>query len=95
MANLVYVEVLGRSVMYHLRSGKVVECAQAFGAVCETLLPYGCFVKPHRSYLVNMQYVEQISGSQILLRTHAAVPIAQGRIREVKQQDLAYQAARE
>ncbi len=55
IANLAFAEVIGRNVLYHLRSGKVIECTEAFASVCDTLLKYGCFIKPHRSYLVNMQ----------------------------------------
>ena len=45
IANLVFVDVLGRNVLYHLRSGKVVECAESFSRVCDNLQKYGCFIK--------------------------------------------------
>ena len=67
ISNLVFAEVIGRNVLYHLRSGKVIECTEAFSSVCDNLLKYGCFIKPHRSYLVNMQYVDTISGNYIIL----------------------------
>ena len=91
LANLVYAEVYGRSVVYHLRSGKKIECLQSFAAVCEVLLQYDYFLKPHRSYLVNQDYIDSIDSSRIMLRTGEEVPIAQGRAREIKQQYLAYQ----
>ncbi len=89
--NLVFVEVIGRNVLYHLRSGKVIECMEPFSAVCESLLKYGCFIKPHRSFLVNMQYVDTIENHQITLQTLSAVPVAQGKATEMKQQYLNYQ----
>lgn len=67
ISNLVFAEVIGRNVLYHMRSGKVIECTEAFSSVCDNLLKYGCFIKPHRSYLVNMQYVNTISGNYIIL----------------------------
>lgn len=91
ISNLVFAEVIGRNVLYHLCSGKVVECTEAFSAACDMLLKYGCFIRPHRSYLVNMQYVETIENHQITLQTLSAVPIAQGRAKEIRQQYLAYQ----
>ncbi len=91
ISNLVFVEVIGRNVLYHLRSGKVIECTEPFSSVCENLLKYGCFIKPHRSYLVNMQYVDTIENHQVTLQTLSSIPVAQGKAREIKQQYLAYQ----
>lgn len=89
--NLVFAEVIGRSVFYHLRSGKVIECIEAFSSVCDNLMRYGCFIKPHRSYLVNMQYVDTIDNHQITLQTLSAVPVAQGKAKQIKTQYLNYQ----
>lgn len=91
IANLVFAEVIGRNVLYHLRSGKVIKCTEPFTSVCDKLLKYGCFIKPHRSYLVNMQYVDTIENHQITLQTLASVPVTQGKAREIKEQYLAYQ----
>lgn len=91
VSNLVFVEVIGRNVLYHLRSGKVIECTEPFSSVCNNLLKYGCFIKAHRSYLVNMQYVDTIENHQITLQTLTSVPIAQGKAKQIKQQYLNYQ----
>ncbi|WP_352400826.1 LytTR family DNA-binding domain-containing protein [Anaerotignum sp.] len=95
ISNLIFVEVIGRNVLYHLRSGKVIECTEAFSSVCNNLMRYGCFTKPHRSYLVNMQYVDTIEKHQITLQTLSSVPIAQGKAREIKEQYLNYQMEEE
>lgn len=91
ISNLIFAEVIGRNVLYHLRSGKVIECTEAFSSVCNNLMRYGCFMKPHRSYIVNMQYVDRIENHQITLQTLSSVPIAQGKAREMKKQYLNYQ----
>jgi DNA-binding LytR/AlgR family response regulator len=91
ISNLVFAEVIGRNVLYHMRSGKVIECTEAFSSVCDNLLKYGCFIKPHRSYLVNMKYVDVIENHQITLQTLSSIPVAQGKTREIKQQYLNYQ----
>lgn len=89
--NLTYVEVIGRNVQYHLNSGKVVRCTESFTSVCQSLLSYHYFMKPHRSYLINMNYIGTIDNSQIKLQTNDVIPVAQGKTREVKQQYLDYQ----
>ena len=91
ISNLVFAEVIGRKVLYHLRSGKVIECKEPFSPVCDNLLKYRCFIKPHRSYLVNMQYVDTIDNHQVTLQPLSSVPVAQGKAREIKQQYLNYQ----
>ena len=91
ISNLVFAEVIGRNVLYHLRSGKVIECIEAFSTVCDKLLKYGCFIKTHRSYIVNMQYVDTIENHQITLQTLSSIPVAQSKIKEMKMQYLNYQ----
>lgn len=91
ITNLVFVEVISRNVLYHLLSGKVIECTEPFSSVCDNLLKYGCFVKTHRSYLVNMKYVDTIENNKVTLQTMTSVPVAQGKAREIKQKYLDYQ----
>lgn len=91
VSKLTFVEVIGRNVLYHLHSGKVIECTERFSSVCNTLSKYRCFMKPHRSYLVNMQYVDTIENHRITLQTLSSIPIAQGKAKEMKQQYLYYQ----
>jgi DNA-binding LytR/AlgR family response regulator len=91
VSNLVFAEVIGRNVLYHLASGKVIECTEPFSSVCDNLNKYGCFIKPHRSYLVNMQYVDTIGNHQINLQTLSSIPVAQGKAKEIKLQYLNYQ----
>ena len=95
LSNLVYVEVIGRSVLYHLLSGKVIECIEPFSSSCDNLLKYDCFIRTHRSFIVNMQYVDTFSNLQITLQTGISIPIAQGRSREIKKKYLAFQMEEE
>lgn len=95
ISNLVFAEAMGRNVLYHLISGKIIECTENFSTVCDSLLKYGHFIKTHRSYIVNMQYVDTIENHQITLQNQSTVPIAQSKAREIKQEYLAYQMEEE
>jgi DNA-binding LytR/AlgR family response regulator len=95
ISNVTYVEVLGRNVYYHLCSGRIIKCAERFSSVCDTLSQYGCFINPHRSYLVNMRYVDAIENDQITLQTLSVIPVAQGKAKGMKERYLAYQMERE
>jgi len=91
ISNLVFAEVIGRNVLYHMFSGKVIECTEPFSNVCDNLLKYNSFIRPHRSFIVNMQYIDTIENNLMTLQTLSSIPIAQGRAREIKQKYLAFQ----
>ncbi|HEX3078066.1 MAG TPA: LytTR family DNA-binding domain-containing protein [Lachnospiraceae bacterium] len=91
LPNLVFAEVTGRNVLYHLLSGKVIECTEPFTVVSNNLLKFKYFIKTHRSYIVNMQYIDTIGGHQIIMQTNSPVPIAQGKSREIRERYLRFQ----
>ncbi len=95
ISNLVFAEITGRNVLYHLRFGKVIQCTDSFDGVCENLLKHGCFFKTHRSYIVNLQHVIAIENQTVTLQTLSTVPVAQGKMREIKQRYLAFHRAAE
>ncbi|MBR4981505.1 MAG: response regulator transcription factor [Lachnospiraceae bacterium] len=95
LSSLVYAEAMGRKVLYHLNSGRVLECSIRFSEVSDTLLKYPYFAKPHRSYIVNMNYINTIENTAITLQTSDSIPIAQGKGKEIKDVYLAFQMKRE
>lgn len=95
ISNLVFAEVIGRNVLYHLLSGKVIECTESFSSVCDNLLKCGSFIRTHRSYIVNMKYIDTIENHQVTLQTLTSVPVAQGKAKDIKQQYLNYQMEEE
>lgn len=95
ISTLVFAEIIGRNVLYHLLSGKIIECTQSFTSVCDKLMKYNCFIKTHRAYIVNMQYVNTIENHQVILQNLSTVPIAQGKAREIKQHYLDFQMEEE
>lgn len=95
LSNLVYAEAMGRKVIYHLNSNRTLECSIRFSEVCNTLLEYSYFIKPHRSYIVNMNYINTIENTEITLQIPATIPIAQGKGKEIKDVYLEFQMKRE
>ena len=87
---LAYCEVLGRTLMFHLANGTVLESIGSMDELARQLLPYECFVRPHRSYLVNMEYIQSITARAILLTTRAQIPVPHGKAADLKNQYLAY-----
>ena len=94
LSSLVYAEAMGRKVLYHLNSGRTLECSIRFSETCSTLLEYPYFMKPHRSYIVNMNYINTIENTEITLQLSNSIPIAQGKGKEIKDVYLEFQMKR-
>ena len=87
---LEYCEVLGRALWLHLTDGTVLESSGSLDELSRQLAPYGCFYRPHRSYLVNLEYVQTLSYRAITLACLAEIPIPRGKYNEVKSAFLDY-----
>ena len=95
LSNLVYAEAMGRKVLFHLSSGRTLECSLRFSQACDMLLEYPFFTKSHRSYIVNMNYINIIENTEIILQTSDSIPIAQGKGKEIKDIYLSFQMQRD
>lgn len=87
---LEYCEVIHRTLFFHLRSGKVLESVGNMDELSSKLLPHSCFLRPHRSYLVNLDYVQSLSYRAITLSCLTEIPIPRGKYQEVKNAYLEY-----
>lgn len=77
-----YVEVLDKFAHFHLDSG-VVAGRIALDEV-EERLGGPPFLRCHRSYIVNMNYVEELEEQQFRMKSGAAVPIRKNGRRELR-----------
>lgn len=84
LAQLEYCEVIGRALLLHLSSGKVLESSGRLDDLSKQLLPRGGFLRPHRSYLVNMDYIQNISYRSMTLSCLTEIPIPRGKYAELK-----------
>ena len=90
LAQLVYCEVLGRTLMFHLKDGTTLESIGRLDELSSQLEPYPSFLRPHRCYLINMEYVSAITARAITLQGGAEVPVPHGKYSEVKKRYLSY-----
>ena len=58
--------------------------------VARQLADYPGFLRPHRSYLVNMEYIQNITAKSITMESLAEVPLPHGRFTAVRDQYLEY-----
>lgn len=90
LRNLEYCEVIHRTLFIHLASGKVLESIGSLDELSRQLEPYGGFIRPHRSYLVNLEYVQNLSYQAIIMSCLTEIPIPRGKYQEVKDTYLEY-----
>ena len=87
---LEFCEVIHRTLLFHLSSGKVLESTGSLDELSRRLEPYGCFLRPHRSYLIHLGYVQSISYRAVTMHSLTEIPIPRGKYSEIKDAFLAY-----
>ncbi len=96
LRNLEYCEVIHRTIFFHLTSGKVLESTGSMDELSRQLEPYGCFIRSHRSYLINLNHVQNISYQFVTMSCLAEIPLPRSKYNEVKDAYLkcAFQSGR-
>ena len=87
---LEYCEVIGRTLLFHLDNGNVLERVGSMDELCSQLTQFEHFMRPHRSYLINMEYIQNISSKMITLTSLAQIPIPHGKYSEIEDLYLEY-----
>lgn len=87
---LVYCEVIGHTLIFHLENGKVLESIGALDELYDKLSQYDNFMRPHRSFLINMDYVQNISYKVVIMDDLTEIPIPHGKCSEIKNKYLEY-----
>ena len=87
---LKYCEVTGRNLLLHKEDGEVLNSVGKLDDLCEQLKDYECFVRCHRSYMINMDYVKSISNKAVILSDGTQIPIPHGKYSELKDKFFSY-----
>lgn len=87
---LEYCEVIHRTLFIHLTNGKVLESTGSMDELSNQLAPFGCFLRPHRSYLINLDYVQTLSYRAITMSCLTEIPLPRGKYQEIKDKYLEY-----
>lgn len=90
LAQLEYCEVINRSLYFHLTSGKELESADKLDDLEKRLENNLEFIRPHRSFLVNMKYIQKITSRLITMDSLMTIPIPHGKYTQIKNTYLEY-----
>lgn len=88
--SLEFAEIIGRTIAYHLTDGTVIEAVGSLQELEKEIFSESCFVKPHRSYIVNMEHIHTIQQRQIKMQSSAWVPLAKANSKAVKAEYIAF-----
>lgn len=75
-AQICFVEVIGKHLYFHLTDGGVREVAGSLKNFEPELLSRPEFMRVHRSYIVNMYQVEELSSSSLLTFQGDSLPVS-------------------
>ena len=76
---LEFVEVVNKTVSFHLSDGAVYEVTAALSDFEEKLLYRPEFFKTHRSYLINLNYIQSIGANNAVTKNGHDIPLSRQR----------------
>lgn len=88
-ADICYIEVLGHYLVYHMKDKKEIRARGRMEQMAEGLADCG-FVRIHKSYLVNLRYLELLKPSMVTLKTES-LPVGRAYKENLMQAYLKYQ----
>lgn len=71
-----YLEAQNKQVLVHMSDGRTIEIRELFSKCVEVFSPSSGFFRCHRSYIVNLDNVEQFTKTQLSTTYNAKVPIS-------------------
>ena len=90
LSKLEYCEVINRKIILHLSNGEEVDCNLRMNELEEKLKDFGMFLKPHRSFLVNMDYIQTLASHSILMECGVKIPVPREKYAQIKQEYMEY-----
>lgn len=87
---LVCIESFNHNQIVTLSDGSSLETSATLTELMEALKDHPSFVRPHRAYIVNMDYIRKLSPRELLLTNGKRIPVSQNRYKELKNSYFSY-----
>lgn len=88
VSSLVYGEVTHRTITLHLANQTMISAIMTFTEFLDILKAYPDFIYPHRSYAVNMHYIQYVTKSDIILTDGQKIPLSRNNYTKISEQFL-------
>lgn len=86
VSSLVYGEVTHRTITLHLADQTIISAVMTFTEFQDILKAYPDFIYPHRSYAVNMHYIQYVTKSDIILTDGQKIPLSRNNYTKISEQ---------
>ena len=86
--SLVHGEVTHRTITLHLADQTMISAVMTFTEFQDILKAYPDFIYPHRSYAVNMNYIQYVTKSDIILTDGQKIPLSRNNYMKISEQFL-------
>ena len=90
LEKLICCEVMGRTLLFCMEDGRTLESQGKLDDLAGQLAIYENFLRPHRSYLINMDYIRTLSSKSIVMQNQEEIPIPHGKYSDIKTRYLEY-----
>lgn len=87
---ILYIESVKHTIYFHMRSGEVLSCYATISEFSDMLLSDKRFIRSHKSFVVNMNYVISISSKNFVLSDKTLIPISRQAYQLVKNTYIDY-----
>lgn len=81
-SRLLYCEVIRKDMVFHLTDGHTIHCRKSLIELMKDLGEEDTFYHPHRSYLVNMDHVQRVTKTELILTGGIPIPLARGKYQQ-------------
>lgn len=88
ISSLVYGEVTHRTITLHLADQTMISAVMTFTEFQDILKAYPDIIYPHRSYAVNMNYIQYVTKSDIILTDGQKIPLSRNNYTKISEQFL-------
>lgn len=88
VSSLVYGEVTHRTITLHLADQTMISAVMTFTEFQDILKAYPDFIYPHRSYAVNMNYIQYVTKSDIILTDGQKIPLSRNNYTKISERFL-------
>lgn len=83
-SKLVYVEVVNKQVYFHLSDSSIREVTASLSEFEQIFLARPGFIKVHRSYIVNLYQINEISTNRLTTHQGKSIPVSRTLYKEVR-----------
>lgn len=83
LKEITYIEIFSHKIIVHILSGDTIECTGKLSDYEKKLINSG-FIRIHKSFLVNVQYVHALERNQVIMSDSTKLPLSRYKVNEVR-----------